>query len=99
MPSMRQRILREWHFIHTNGKMIIMWPFSKQLPVDLLCCVGMLLKLCSGEVGNNTENEQKLCKSSVESTFDSYTASLLLIVCLTLGMAIISILSIHFLSS
>ena len=65
----------------------------------LICCfvMGMILKLCSEEIGNNTDNEQDLCKSFVGSTFDSYTASLL-VVCLTLGMAIISMLSILILS-
>jgi hypothetical protein len=47
----------------------------------LICCfvMGMILKLCSEEVGNNTDNEQDMCKYFIGTSFDSYKASLMVV--------------------
>jgi hypothetical protein len=65
----------------------------------IICCfaVGIILKHCSEEASADTDNEQDLCKRFIGRSFDSYTASLM-VACLTLGMAIISILSIFILA-
>jgi Na+/melibiose symporter-like transporter len=61
----------------------------------LICCfvMYMILKLCSEQANVDTGNEKNLCKRFIGRSFDSYIASLM-VVCLPLGMAIISIFSI-----
>ena len=66
----------------------------------LLICffvMGIILKLCSMEAVGEIKNGQDLCMSLVGNSLDSYTASIL-VVCLTLSMAIITILSIFILA-